>query len=249
MRYFAELAYNGTRYCGWQRQPGQPSVQETLENAFGTILGMPVEVTGCGRTDTGVHARQYFLHFDFEGSFPREFLRRINRFLPPDIAIFRIFEVASGAHARFDASSRSYEYHLTTRKDPFAQHTAYFFPFADRLDPDRLREAAALLLDYEAFLPFCKTHTDVKTMRCDLRRSEWLFYPEKERLVYHITADRFLRGMVRLIVGMCLNVGAGKLHPSEVRTALDRQLRLPRSLSVPPQGLFLTDIRYPFLNR
>ncbi len=248
MRFFAELAYHGNAYCGWQRQPGQTSVQEVIEDALSTILQAPVEVTGCGRTDTGVHARRYFLHFDYDRPFPPAFLRRLNRFLPPDIAFFRLIEVAPDAHARFDATARSYEYHLLFDKNPFEQHTAYHYPFAAKLDLDQLQAAATLLLEYTEFYPFCKSHTDVKTMRCDLRRSEWLFDTDARRLVYHVTADRFLRGMVRLIVGMCLNVALGKTDLATVQEALDRQSRLPGSHSAPPQGLFLTDIRYPFLS-
>lgn len=244
MRYFAELAYNGARYYGWQKQPDKISVQQQLEKSFSTILGTPIEVVGCGRTDTGVHAKQYFLHFDFDGQFPKAFTRRINKFLPPDIAIYRIFEVAPDAHARFDATHRAYEYHIDFVKNPFGQETAYFYPFAHLPEPAKMQEAAQLLLDYEEFFPFCKTHTDVKTMRCALRRAEWEGTPTEGKMVFHIASDRFLRGMVRLIVGMCLNVGAGKTALEEVRQAMDRQERLKKSWSIPPQGLFLTDVRY-----
>ncbi len=247
MRYFAELAYNGAQYYGWQKQPGRISVQEQLEAAFSTILGTAIEIVGCGRTDTGVHARQYFMHFDFGGQFPREFLRRINKFLPPDIAIYRIFEVAPGAHARFDATHRAYEYHLDFIKNPFGRETSYFYPFARLPETGRMQEAAQLLLDYGEFFPFCKTHTDVKTMRCALRRSEWEGSPADGKMVFHIASDRFLRGMVRLIVGMCLNVGTGKMTLEEVRRALERQERLGKSWSIPPQGLFLTEVRYDLL--
>lgn len=248
MRYFAELAYNGTNYVGWQSQPGQVSVQGTIEAALSTILNTPIEVVGCGRTDAGVHAKQYFLHFDFNGAFPRGFDRRINKFLPPDIAIYRFIEVAPEAHARFDAAHRAYEYHIDFRKNPFGKDTRYFFPFASQLDRALLQEAAQLLLEFKEFYPFCKSNTDVKTMRCDLRRAEWIIDREAQNMVFHIAADRFLRGMVRLIVGMCLNVALGKLDLPDVRTALEEQVRLPKSLSAPPDGLYLTDIRYPFID-
>ncbi|WP_425420344.1 tRNA pseudouridine(38-40) synthase TruA [Phaeodactylibacter xiamenensis] len=248
MRYFAELAYNGTNYVGWQSQPGQRSVQGTIEEALSTILNTPIEVVGCGRTDAGVHAKQYFLHFDFDGSFPQGFDRRINKFLPPDIAIYRFIEVAPDAHARFDATHRAYEYHIDFRKNPFGKDTRYFFPFAGQLDEKLLQKAAQLLLEYQEFYPFCKSNTDVKTMRCDLRRAEWIIDREAHSMVFHIAADRFLRGMVRLIVGMCLNVAHGKLDLKAVRVALEQQTRLPKSLSAPPDGLYLTDIRYPFID-
>jgi len=245
MRYFLHLAYNGTRYYGWQRQPSAVSVQETLEDALSTILNSPLEITGCGRTDTGVHARQYYAHFDFEGDFPEAFLRRLNKFLPPDIAVYELLPVADDAHARYDAIHRAYEYHLTFSKDPFRVETRYFYPFPVRLQLDAMNEAAALLLEYENFFPFCKSDTDVRTLRCDLRRSEWL--PMPGGLVYHIAADRFLRGMVRLIVGMCLLVGSGKTRLEEVRQAMDQQERLPQAQSAPPQGLFLTEVKYPYI--
>lgn len=249
MRYFAELAYNGSRYFGWQRQPKQISVQEELENAFSTILGQNIPVVGCGRTDTGVHAKQYFLHFDFAGDFPKAFLPRINKFLPKDIVIFRIFSVQPEAHARFDASHRAYEYHIDFEKNPFGQETSYYYPFAKQLDFEQLQAAATLLLKYKEFYPFCKTKTDVKTMQCSLKQAEWVEDNTNKQLLFHIAANRFLRGMVRLIVGMCLNVGLGKLTLEEVKKAMDQQKRLPKSLSVPPQGLYLTDIRYEFVNR
>ncbi len=244
MRYFSELAYKGTNYNGWQRQPNAPSVQQTIEEALATILNTAIEVVGCGRTDTGVHASQYFLHFDFEGKFPKEFLRRLNKLLPPDVAFRSIYEVAPDAHARFDATRRSYEYHIVLDKNPFLTDTAWHFPFFEKLDMEKTQAAAALLLNYGAFQPFCKSNTDVHTMECTLFRSEWVFDEAERRLVFHISANRFLRGMVRLIVGMCLNVGLGKVELDEVRNALDQQVLLKKSWSVPAEGLFLTEVRY-----
>lgn len=244
MRYFSELAYKGTNYNGWQRQPNAPSVQQAIEEAMATILGSAIEVVGCGRTDTGVHASQYFMHFDVEGGFPKEFLRRLNKLLPADIAIRSIFEVAPDAHARFDAVRRSYEYHVVLDKNPFGTDTTWHFPFFDKLDLQKTQAAAALLLNYKEFQPFCKSNTDVHTMECTLFRSEWVFDEAARRLVFHISANRFLRGMVRLIVGMCLNVGLGKVELEEVRQALDQQVLLKKSWSVPPDGLFLTEVRY-----
>jgi tRNA pseudouridine38-40 synthase len=243
MKYFAELSYKGTDYCGWQKQPQDPSVQETLEDGFTTILGKEIEVMGCGRTDTGVHAKQYFAHFIYNGEFPQGFLRRLNKFLPKDISIHRIVEVAPDAHARYDAFHRAYEYHIELQKNPFTQETALQYSYPHMLDLEAMQKAASLLLEYEAFFPFCKTKTDVKTMRCELRRAEWV--KNDHQLIFHIASNRFLRGMVRLIVGMCLNVGLGKTDVEEVKEAMDQQVRLKKSYSVPPQGLFLTDIRYP----
>ncbi len=246
MRYFAELAYNGTRYCGWQRQPNGISVQEKLENTLPTLLGEMVQVTGCGRTDAGVHASQFFMHFDTERPFEHSYLGRLNRLLPPDIVLYRVFEVAPEAHARFDATLRSYAYHISLRKDPFHTETAWHFPFFKRLDLAKVQQSAQLLLEYEHFFPFCKSETDAKTMRCALSRSEWVLDEAAHRFTFHVSADRFLRGMVRLIVGACLNAGLGKITLDDIRMALERQERMQKSLSVPPNGLFLTEVRYPF---
>lgn len=244
MRYFAELAYNGTNYNGWQKQPNAPSVQATIENAFSTILGTGIEVTGCGRTDTGVHASQYFLHFDFDQAFPFKFLNRVNKFLPPDIVIRNIFEVKADTHARFDAVSRSYEYHLGFEKNPFEIKTSWFYPYAAKPDFELVQSAARLITEFEEFFPLCKTHTDAKTMACKLTRSEWILDEKTGGWVYHISANRFLRGMVRLIVGMCINVGLESLTLESVRESLIRQMPLEKSWSVPPHGLFLTKIKY-----
>jgi len=248
MRYFIELAYRGTPYFGWQRQPDRISVQEALENSLSTILNTPLEVVGCGRTDTGVHARQYFIHFDFEGAFPRGFLRRINKFIGPDIALLRLHTVDEEAHARYDATHRAYQYYLTFRKDPFRQDLAYFYSLPEKLDPNAMQRSVELLLKYDEFFPFCKSDTDVKTMHCDLRKAEWEVLSD-QNWVFHIAADRFLRGMVRLIVGMSLNVGTGKVSLSEVEQAMDKQVRLKQAQSAPAHGLFLTEVRYPFLDQ
>ena len=247
MRFFLELAYNGAAYHGWQRQPHSRSVQQVLEEQLSMLLRRPIGVTGCGRTDTGVHAAQYFLHFDFEDAFPAHFLRRLNKVLPADIVAYRLLRVAPDAHARYDAIRRSYQYRLTFCKDPFRQETAYFYPYPERPRFEQLQAAAGLLLDYDAFFPFCRSNSDAKTMRCALQRAEWV-RPGPNDLTFHISADRFLRGMVRLIVGMCLNVGAGKVAIAEVRRALDRQERLDRAQSAPPEGLFLTEVQYPYVN-
>jgi len=247
LRYFSELAYNGTNYCGWQIQPNGVTVQEKVAAAFSTILRAPIAIHGCGRTDTGVHASQFFIHFDYDGDFPRGFVNRINKFLPKDIVIYRIFEVAPDVSTRFDAYHRSYEYHISFHKTPFHLETVYHYPFGKNLDIPKMQKAATLLLNYEAFFPFCKAHSDAKTMLCDLRRAEWIFDKKAGKLVFHISANRFLRGMVRLIVGMCLNVGSGKLAISDVKEAMDKQIRLKKDLSVVAHGLFLTEVKYPFL--
>lgn len=246
-RYFIELAYKGTHFSGWQRQPHAPSIQQTLEETFSRVLGYPLLLTGCGRTDAGVHAQHYIAHADFQEALPQEMLHRLNRMLPSDIALYRAIPVHPEAHARFDAISRTYHYFIRFRKDPFSPETAYLYPFRDRPDFQRMQDAAELLTEYQEFFPFCKSDHDAHTLKCMLSHAYWIFDSSGDHAVFTITANRFLRGMVRLIVGMCLQVGLGKITLEQVREALDLQEPLAKSLSAPPQGLFLTDIRYPYL--
>lgn len=247
MRYFAEISYLGTHYHGWQKQPNALSVQQVIEEKLSMLLRHPIEVIGCGRTDTGVHAQQYVLHFDTTVSaFPPRFLNRLNRVLPADIAFHRMAAVPEEAHARFDADYRAYEYHLSARKNPFKREISTLSPDYPHLSLEGLNEAAALLGQYEEFFPFCKANSDAKTMKCQIFRSEWVALPDDEGMVLHIAANRFLRGMVRLIVGMCIQVGTQQISLEAVRRALDQQTRLDKSFSVPAEGLSLTEIRYPY---
>jgi tRNA pseudouridine38-40 synthase len=246
MRYFLTLAYLGTKYSGWQVQPNAPSVQATLEAALTTILQQKIEVTGCGRTDAGVHARYYVAHFDAKDDLSPQFLNGLNSVLPADIAAHDIRPVAPEAHARYDAFERSYEYHIAFRKDPFAKGLVCFFPQHKHLDLKKMQDVADLLLNYKSFFPFCKTDSGLENFDCELKKTFWEHRPQDFRLIFHITANRFLRGMVRLIVGACLNVGLGKIELEDVKSALDEQKPLKKSLSVPPQGLFLTDVKYPY---
>ncbi len=242
MRYALELAYNGTRYAGWQRQPNAPTVEEAVDTALSTILAEPIKIVGCGRTDTGVHASDYVAHFDFGGRIPPVFERRYNRFVADDIVLRGLYRVTADFHARFHATGRSYTYRLTTVKDPFRLNTVTSLPQFAGADQEKMRRVAELLLVYGAFAPFCKTKSDAYTMNCDIRRSEWNFSgPE---WTFEIEADRFLRGMVRLIVGMCLRVGVGKLTVEDVRAALDEQAPLPKAWSAPPHGLYLSSVNY-----
>ncbi|MCW5922689.1 MAG: tRNA pseudouridine synthase A [Saprospiraceae bacterium] len=245
-RYFIVLSYLGTRYSGWQVQPNAVSVQATLEAVLSTILRQTIEVTGCGRTDAGVHARYYVAHFDAAGTLPSTFLNGLNSILPDDIAAHSIRQVPADAHARYDAYERSYEYHIALRKDPFATDTAWLFPQHGKVDFEKMRRVAALLPHYTSFSPFCKTGSGLEHFDCEMKEARWEERHEAFRWVFHVTANRFLRGMVRLIVGACLNVGLGKIELDDVKSALDMQQPLKKSLSVPPQGLFLTDVKYPY---
>lgn len=247
MRYFIRLSYCGTAYNGWQNQPhvGTVTVQDVLEKAMSTYLRTTIQLTGCGRTDTGVHARDYYAHFDVETQITdtKLFVYRVNKILPADIAVHDAFVVQDDAHARFDAMSRSYEYHLHTSKSPFLVHSMYY-PY-DINDFDLLNQAAALISEYQDFTTFCKLHSDAKTMNCRITESYWI--KNENTYIYRITSDRFLRGMIRLIVGMCLNVSSGKLTIDEVREAMEARKRTGHDWSVPAVGLVLCDIKYPFL--
>jgi len=244
MRYFAELAYKGTQYAGWQNQPNATSVQQVIENALSTILRSPIAVVGCGRTDAGVHASQFFLHFDFEGNFPKEFIKRLNKFLPKDIVFRRIFEVKNDAHARFDATKRSYVYLLDLERSPFHIETAWYYFNAKKLNVDTMNEVARLLLNYKDFTPFCKSNSDAKTMLCNLHHAEWIYNESQNQLEFYISANRFLRGMVRLIVGACVYAGEGRITVDSIQHSLENQLPLTKSYSVPAHGLYLCEVVY-----
>ncbi|MDX1912385.1 MAG: tRNA pseudouridine(38-40) synthase TruA [Saprospiraceae bacterium] len=246
MRYFLTLAYRGARYAGWQVQPNAPSVQATLEAALSTVLRQSMELTGCGRTDAGVHARFYVAHFEVEKAPPARFLQALNSLLPDDIAVYDCRLAPAEAHARYDAYERSYEYHIALRKDPFAVETAWYYPQYHLLDVEKMQDVAALLPHYPAFAPFCKSNSGVEHYQCEVKAAGWAFQAEAHRWVFHISANRFLRGMVRLIVGACISAGKGQLSIEEIRQALETQQPLRKSLSVPPHGLFLTDVKYPF---
>lgn len=247
MRYFIELSYDGTGYGGWQSQPNTNSVQQTLSDVLQVLLRHPVVITGCGRTDAGVHAEGYFAHFDTDRILPKDLRFRLNRLLPPDIAVHCIHSVHQEAHARFDAIQRRYRYRITLQKDPFLTHRAWSYPFPETPDIEVLNQAAQILLNYTEFAPFCKTNSDAQTRICDVRESFWIPSADGRQLIYYITSDRFLRGMIRLVVGMCLRVAAGKTSLDEVRSAMDQQSLLHGSWLVPPDGLTLLDVRYPYL--
>lgn len=246
MRFFIDLSYCGSRFNGWQNQKHQKNsrcIQDTLETAFSTLTRIKHEITGCGRTDTGVHAKNYIAHTDSETDLSDpQFIYKVNQFLPEDIVVHQIFRVRDEAHARFDAVSRSYTYHLHLNKDPFPQ-LSFQYPYG-RPDLQVLQLAAGILLLYEDFFPFCKTKTDVKTTKCKVSKAQWI-QQAPDKFTFSITADRFLRGMVRLVVGMCLDVSRGRLTLEDVSDALRNQTRLHRHWSVPAIGLILENIRYP----
>lgn len=242
MRYFIELSYFGKAYHGWQRQPNAISVQQKIEEALGTLLRNEVEILGAGRTDSGVHARQLFAHFDCEDSFDIDDLKyRLNAFLPDDIGIEQIFQVQENAHARFDATARSYEYWVVQNKNPFYKDSAHFL--REPLNIDAMNQAALILKEYEDFECFSKSNTDVRTFLCRIDEAIWKV--DGEKLVFHITADRFLRNMVRAVVGTLLEIGKGKRPISWIREVVESKARSKAGASVPAKGLYLTRVEYP----
>ena len=242
-RYFIHLAYNGSRYNGWQIQPDSPTVQAELERCLSMKLRQEISVTGCGRTDTGVHARNYYAHFDVEGEIAdcNDFVYRLNMFLPSDIVAYRVWEVSPEAHARFDALSRTYQYYISQKKNPFHQEDAYLLTL--KLDVEKMQQAADILFDYSDFTSFSKLHTQVKTNQCKLMEARW--FEKDDLLVFRIKADRFLRNMVRAVVGTLLDVGAGKLTLEEFREVIEKKDRCSAGESVPAHALFLEEVEYP----
>lgn len=244
LRYFIELAYKGTNYHGWQVQPDADSVQETLNKALSTVLKTSIDIVGAGRTDTGVHAKKMYAHFDFEQNIDSPLLvHKLNSFLPKDIVVFDIIKVAEESHARFDAIKRTYEYHIHTLKDPFENEASYQFQFP--LDVDKMNEACAILFKYNDFECFSKVNTDVRTFNCVIFEANWT--QNGTKLIFTISADRFLRNMVRAIVGTMINIGIGKISLSDFEKIIESKDRSQAGFSVPAHGLYLTQIEYNYL--
>ncbi|QIP14019.1 tRNA pseudouridine(38-40) synthase TruA [Spirosoma aureum] len=242
MRYFLELAYRGTNYHGWQRQPNGRSVQEVLENALTILFRFPIAIVGSGRTDTGVHAGQQFAHFETDQPLPRNLLRSINSLIPNDIAVYDCFPVRSDDHARYTATFRYYQYQLIRRKDPFRDGLAYVFTLP--LDVELMNEAAIRLLHHTDFESFSKVKTDVKTFNCRIDFAYWVI-DQAGNLTFHIKADRFLRGMVRAIVGTLLDVGQGRLSVDEFDRIILARDRKKAGRAAPADGLSLVEVGYP----
>lgn len=242
-RYFIYFSYDGTDYHGWQYQPDAVSVQQKLEEALSLVLRRKTSVVGAGRTDAGVHARMMVAHYETDTEMEAEKVTfKLNCLLPSDIAVYRIIPVSPEAHARFSAVSRMYRYYVTLSKSPF--YSRYATRLYYTLDFDKMNEAAALLLDYTDFGCFCKAHSDNKTNICHISTARW--YRQEEGLYYfEVRADRFLRNMVRAIVGTLLEVGRGKTTLSQFEDIIKSGNRSHAGDSVPAQGLFLEDIVYP----
>ncbi len=243
MRYFLQCSYNGASFHGWQRQPNLLTVQSALETALSTLLRQPIEIVGSGRTDSGVHARQQFAHFELATPLPDPtfLLFRLNHFLPPEIAVQRIFPVDDYVHARFTALSRKYQYYLIRKKDPFTPKMSYFF---DRvLDVPAMNAAAERLFQHTDFQSFSLVKTEVNHFHCRMMEARW--EERGDELVFHVRADRFLRGMVRALVGTLLEVGLGRMSLAGFEAAIEARDRRKAGRAVPPDGLFLVEVQYP----
>ncbi len=243
MRYFVDIAFNGKNYHGWQIQPNAHSVQGAMEEIFSTFFRTEIKITGAGRTDTGVHASQMIAHFDIEQGIDdlEEVVFRLNSFLPKDIAITEMYRVHDEAHARFDAVEREYQYGIVLSKDPFRFEVAH--RIFQKADVEKMNEAAKLLLGHQDFQCFSRSNTDVKTYYCDVKQASWEL--DDDFLVFTIVADRFLRNMVRAVVGTLLDIGFGKLNSNDLKEIIDSKDRSKAGASAPAHGLFLTRVTYP----
>jgi len=248
-RYLIEIAYHGGKYHGWQVQNNALTVQETVDAALSTLLRQTIRTLGCGRTDTGVHARQLFAHFDYSLSGergvlpePERMVKGLNAILPDDIAVKSFCHVNPDFHARFDAVSRAYEYHIHFGKDPFL--TSFSWQLRDVPDVERMNEAARIMMGYHDFSCFSKAHTQVMTNNCEIYSAEWKWLADG-RLVFYISANRFLRNMVRAIVGTLLEIGHHKRSVESIRDTIESKNRSVAGVSVPACGLYLTEVNYP----
>jgi tRNA pseudouridine38-40 synthase len=245
LRFFIQLSYNGTNYHGWQIQPNATSVQETLTKALSVVLSdKGIQIMGAGRTDTGVHASQMFAHFDYENPIDsKTIVHKLNSFLPKDIAVSDIILVDENAHARFDAKQRTYQYKINTAKNVFQDELSWYYN--KELNVNAMNDAAKLLLEFTDFQCFSKVHTDVNTFNCKITEAFWK--TENEQLIFTISADRFLRNMVRSIVGTLVYVGLGKISKEDFKTIIESKDRRKAGFSVPAHGLYLTEIKYDYI--
>ena len=242
MRYFVELCYDGAAYCGWQRQRDAATAQQTLETALSTLLRRDTETVGAGRTDTGVNASYYVAHFDAaDGIDCADLTAKLNRMLPADIAVFAVTPVTDGAHARFDAVEREYTYYITRRKDPFRRFSSWHYGVG--LDVGAMNRAAAFLTTVDDFTTFAKLNSNNKTNICHIMQAGW--QQEGDLLTFTIRADRFLRNMVRAIVGTLVDVGRGRYTVAQFEDIVRSRDLSRASAGAPAQGLFLSDVRYP----
>jgi len=245
-RYFLRLSYKGTHYSGWQIQENAISVQEKLNQALSLILDENIQSVGCGRTDTGVHAKQFYAHFDCSRipADAEKVIYQVNAVLPYDISIAELIPVDADAHSRYDATSRTYEYFIAGYKNPFLKEFA-MHGFMNP-DPDLMNEACSHLFNYNDFTSFSKSNTQVKTNICTITAAKWVV--KNDLMIFTISADRFLRGMVRAVVGTMIDIGTGKIDPDKMAVIIESKNRKEAGFSVPACGLFLSKIEYPYLS-
>jgi len=242
-RYFIELSYKGTNYSGFQSQHNtKHTIQAELEKAFEILQKDKIVLVSSSRTDSGVHALQNYFHLDYSGEIHPQFVYKINAILPQDIVVKNIIPVTVDAHSRFDAISREYKYFIYTKKNPFLQDRAFFFPY--KLDIEKLKAAADIVKDYTDFTSFSKRNTQVKTFECRIIKSEWLY--ENDCLVYHVEANRFLRGMVRALTATMLKIGRNRITMEEFKSIIEAKNCTQASFAVPAHGLFLIKVEYPY---
>ncbi len=242
MRFFITLSYDGTRFHGWQIQPNGISVQGELQRGLSLLLRQEIIVTGAGRTDAGVHASMMVAHFDYVGELDcRQLAYKLNKLLPQDIAVQKVEQVSDDLHARFSATSRTYYYHVHTEKSPFERH--YSCELHYPLDFEKMNEAACILMEYEDFGAFCKSHADIKTTLCHVTKAEW-HQTSSSTWYFEITANRFLRNMVRAVVGTLIEVGRGRMTLDDFRTVIEGKRRTEAGESMPGNALFLVNITY-----
>lgn len=240
-RYFLEVTYKGSRYAGFQIQENANTVQSEIHRAMHILFKKDILLTGSSRTDAGVHALQNFFHFDTELNITERYLYNLNAILPKDISVSNIMPVHAEAHCRFDAVSREYSYHLYHKKNPFLEDRAYYFPY--KMDVDKMQQAARILFDYADFTSFSKRNTQVKNFRCHILRSDWEV--REDQLIYHVQANRFLRGMVRGLTGTMLLIGRGTVDLDEFRAIINSKDCSRANFAVPGHGLFLEKVHYP----
>ena len=241
MRYFLEVAYKGTKYSGFQSQKNANTIQAEIQKAFKTILKKQLELTGSSRTDAGVHAYQNYFHFDIESELSSRLLYNLNAVLPNDIVIKEIRKVKDDGHCRFDAISREYRYHIYQRKNPFLIDRAFYFPYT--LDFELMQRAAFIVKEHSDFTSFSKRNTQVKTFVCDIKESKWVI--QDGRLIYHVKANRFLRGMVRALTATMLKVGRGKLDLAAFKNIIETKDCTLANFAVPAHGLYLSEVCFP----
>ncbi|MEQ6167319.1 tRNA pseudouridine(38-40) synthase TruA [Ekhidna sp. MALMAid0563] len=241
VRYFIDISYRGTNYSGWQTQPNGVTVQEEIEKAISTILQIETAITGSGRTDAGVHATQQIAHFDADNNEPKNLVFKLNSFLDPDISVNGIRQVKDDVSARFEATSRKYHYHLHQAKDPFKTGLSYYF--RPQLDIDLINKGCEIIKGWQNFECFSKVHTEVNHFNCDIFQARWV--QDGTNHLFEITANRFLRGMVRAIVGTLIDVGLGKTSLEGLKNILESNDRSEAGRAVPPEGLYLQEVTYP----